>query len=349
MMRDNYENIIELSSDPNGHILILGQTGGGKTYALCRMVENYCQEKKKILILDYSGSFTEQELEKQGFKYGKCIRCTNVAKEEFIWDLRVQNTKDVAADIADALLEAMKCEAYPQHTLLHKTVEELYEKKRYICISEVIRKLEHELWSEQVNESLSGNIDGLGRLLTRLGPYKRLNNFYIRQYESSSFDDSHWIQIVDLTNFPQQQREFMSKLLVSLLWKEVYRQDVENRCEIIILDELQHLSLEPNSSVAGILREGRKRDLSAVLSTQLTGKYNKVQLQTLQQAGNIIFFRPADDEVRTFARIIDSRNLKIWEEKLSHLERGQAILKGSYTVNGRQRRSPIRTPIIIRT
>lgn len=348
-MRDNHGNIIQLLPEPNGHVLILGQTGQGKTYELCRLVEEYCGQGKRMFIVDYSGSFTEQELEKQGLKDKKCIRRINVAKEEFTWDLRVQNHKDVAADIADALLLVMRCEAYPQHTLLHKVIEELFEKKRYVNIPEVIRKLEHELWSEQVSESLSGNIDALGRLLTRLGPYKRLSNFYIRQYEATSIDDNYLIQIVDLTNLPQQQRDFLSMLLVSLLWKEVYRQEIDNRCEILILDEIQHLSLAPNSAVAGILREGRKRNLSAVLSTQLTGKYNKVQVQTLQQAGNIILFRPADDEIRTFAQMIDSRNSKIWIEKLSNLERGQAILKGNYTVNGRQRRSPIQTPIIIRT
>lgn len=348
-MKDDYGNVIELSPEPNGHSLFLGQTGQGKTYALCRLSENYCEQGKKMLILDYSGSFTEHELDEKKFKYNKDIKRVNVTTERFEWYFRIRNKKDVACDIADALLGVLRCEAYPQRTLLHRIIGEVIDKTGYVNIPDIVRRLERELWSEQESESLHGNIDALGRLLTRLGPYKRLDNFYISQYESTSIDDSHLIQIVDLTNLPHQHRNFMSELLVSLLWKEVYRQDVENRCEIVILDELQHLSLDPNSSVAGILREGRKRNLSAVLSTQLTGKYNKVQLQTLQQAGNIMFFRPADDEVRTFAQIIDSRNSKIWVEKLSNLERGQAILKGNYIINGRHRKSPIRTPIIIQT
>ena len=348
-MTDDFGNVIELSVEPNGHSLFLGQTGQGKTYALCRLSENYYEKRKKMLILDYSGSFTESELDEKRFKYIKEVKRVNVAKERFEWNVRVQNEQDVAADIADAMLGVMKCEAYPQRTLLHRMIRVIMDETGYVNIPDVIRRLESELCSEQENESLHGNIDALGRLLTRLGPYKRLNNIYIRQYESTKTDDGHLIHIIDLTNLPQQYRDFMSEFLLSLLWKEVYRQELDNRCEIVILDELQHMSLDASSAVSGILREGRKRNLSAVLSTQFTGKYNKAQIQTLQQVANIIFFKPADDEVRTFAKIIDSRNAKIWECKLSNLERGQAILKGNYIINGRQRKMPIQTPIIIRT
>lgn len=346
-MIDNLGNNIELSLDLNGHVLILGQTGQGKTFMQCRMIEKYCQQKKKCLIFDYSGSFTKKELEKHRFKYENEVQRVQVAREKFVWPLRVQNKQNVVADIADALLGVIKCEAYFQRKWLYQMIEELIVEKGSICISDIIQRLDNQMYEESLSESVIGNVEALGRLLTRLEPYGCLNNFYICPYESGKCDESQLVQIIELTDLPQQQRRFLTELLISLLWKEIYRQDIEKRCEVMILDEMQFMGVKDGGPVSGILREGRKRNLSAILSTQLTGKYNKAEIQTLQQAANIIFFKPSDDEIRAFAKIIDTKNAKKWEAKLTNLERGEAVLKGRYIINGRK--SPSKIPIIIRT
>ena len=60
------EATIHLLNTPNAHELYLGKSGSGKTWAICRRVEELYSFGKKILILDYSGSYTVEELEKSG-------------------------------------------------------------------------------------------------------------------------------------------------------------------------------------------------------------------------------------------------------------------------------------------
>ena len=44
------QNIINLTERPNGHLLVLGKSGTGKTYFLCRKIENEIENGKRILI-----------------------------------------------------------------------------------------------------------------------------------------------------------------------------------------------------------------------------------------------------------------------------------------------------------
>ena len=274
-MNDKIGNTIELSSDPNGHVLILGQTGQGKTYELCRLVEDYCGQGKRILIIDYSGSFTERELVEKGFQCGKHIKRVNLAKEEFKWCFRVRNIIDAIDDIADVILDVVKCEAYFQRKWMYQMIKELMGKRGYVSIPEIIQRLENKLYDEQLSESIHGNVEEVGKLLTRLEIYRRFKDFYICPFDKEDNADDKLIYILDVTEFPKRQRDFLSELMISLLWKETYRQEVKNRCEIVILDEFQHIPFNGNSAVSGILREGRKRNLSAILSTQHTGRYSK--------------------------------------------------------------------------
>lgn len=61
---DTDGNKIKLSETPNSHLMILGQSGMGKTFFLCRKMEEAINIGKSILIMDFSGSYTLQELKK---------------------------------------------------------------------------------------------------------------------------------------------------------------------------------------------------------------------------------------------------------------------------------------------
>ncbi len=63
MLKDLSGNKITLADTPNGHSLILGRSGVGKTFYICRKMEEYVSKEKKILILDYSSSYTLSELQ----------------------------------------------------------------------------------------------------------------------------------------------------------------------------------------------------------------------------------------------------------------------------------------------
>lgn len=115
---------------------------------------------------------------------------------------------------------------------------------------------------------------------------------------------------------------------------------------MLLLDEMQFLSVKEGSTLSSMLREGRKKKLNVVVSTQFISHYDKDEIQALQQAGNMVIFRPTPEDCKRSAKIIDSMEGKAWEKILQGLKKGEAVLKGRYKIDGRSRVSF--DPIVVR-
>ena len=323
-----------------------GQSGQGKTYFLCRRAEEYVSEGKKILIIDYSGSFTQKELAEKNFKYQDKIHCYQIdEKSPLTWQLRIKNRRDFKKDITDTFLEVLGCESYFQQELLETAVDRIFDRQDSLRILDLMDELKDMLVEEEAEEQTTGNVDNIGRLLTRLRLYQSIESLRIKKgiVDRKEFAP---ISIIDVSNFPEKQRKFLTKLFLSLLWKESFRQEVENRCDVIMLDEIQFLSVAEGSTLSAFLREGRKRGWELVLSTQFIKNYDQEARQVLQQAANIVIFRPTPEDCRFSAKIIDAKGYGAWEGLLMTLERGEAVLKGTYCIENSGKIAT--TPIIVK-
>ncbi len=176
----------------------------------------------------------------------------------------------------------------------------------------------------------------IARLLTRLTPYAGNGEFNIAQGITSA-EDLKPITIIELADYPESQRKFLTEFMVSLLWRETYRQEFRNRCDVLLLDEMQFLPVGEKSTLAAMLREGRKKKLEVILATQFVGHYDKAEIQALQQAGNIVIFCPTWEDCRLSAKMIGTGDVKAWDKILMRLRKGEAVLKGSYRIDGRNR------------
>ncbi len=99
----------------------------------------------------------------------------------------------------------------------------------------------------------------------------------------------------------------------------------------IILDEIQNLDHRLNSPLAKILTEGRKFGLSMILATQTLSNLHTEEKDRLFQASQKLFFKPAETEVREYARILEhSTNEKsdLWITRLSKLNKGECYAFG---------------------
>lgn len=63
-MHDLEGHFVELCEKPNPNILIWGSSGQGKTYFCCRRIEEILKVGKRVIIIDFSGSYTKKELMK---------------------------------------------------------------------------------------------------------------------------------------------------------------------------------------------------------------------------------------------------------------------------------------------
>ena len=100
---------------------------------------------------------------------------------------------------------------------------------------------------------------------------------------------------------------------------------------IVVLDEAQNLSFNGNSPCGKILVEGRKFGWSGWFATQFVkGALKADEINRLENASEKIYFHPNENSISDIAGNLstDNSDRKMWEQKLSKLNKGQCIVHG---------------------
>lgn len=114
-MMDKENNFITLAECPNPNVLVWGRSGQGKTYFFCREIEREVRKGKKVLIIDYSGSYTSEELEKNQIKI-ETIKVFNLAKTPFYWFSYYETEKEFSANLSDSLASVLNIDSSSSNT-----------------------------------------------------------------------------------------------------------------------------------------------------------------------------------------------------------------------------------------
>ena len=340
MLTDLEGNKVNLIEKPNGHRLILGKSGTGKTFLLLRNVEQLAKKGKKILILDYSASFTDLELAKSKFRIKDDVRIINPFGSEIKW---MHRGTDLQSALLNALVNSLNIGSYYQKKLLREALSDIEKCNDPDCFTfpKLMLSLEH-LRSKKEDADSKKN---LGHLLTRLAPYDDIREIkFVKADEKNIPPVACPVTILQLSDYPEFQRKFLTEFLSELFWQEV--RDGKKRADIVLYDEFQNVSLEPGNALSTMLREGRKFELSVYLSSQFWGNYNYEAVDTLMQAGNMLLFRPVPKDLALVADLIDPERKREWKRILGSLQVGEAVLKGRYTINCNRR--VCETPVICR-
>lgn len=337
MLQDKEGNKIILQDKPNGHLLILGKSGSGKTYFACRKIEEEYQKNKRILVFDYSGSYTSAELKKTQFQYLHKTRICDPQWKHLDWMFMGEKFQQ---SFTDALIKGLKTHSYYQKKLLRESIGEILNKEKEISFPLLMEKLEQLEKTKKDSES----VKNIAHLLTRLEPYSDIDEIHFLTKRQGVQSKIAEITIVQLSDYAEMQRSFLTEVLMSLFWQEV--RSGNKKADIVLLDEFQNISVLPGSTVSSILREGRKFGISAYLSTQFLGNFDKEAVDTLMQAGNILFFRPTEKETKQIADLIDSNQIANWRKLLGNLQIGEGVIKGRYQINNSSKE--IENPIIFK-
>ena len=343
-MRDQEGHELFLSNKPNQHLLIWGQSGQGKTFCCCRLMEEMMQENKKILLLDYSGSFTTEELVKNQFKYLDRIKFFSLQEKPFYWLTQLDDITILKEDLKDALISILEVGSYYQKKMFRVAMYKFFEEFKYWSIPRFLEVVERMMIQKRSEESAQDDAKNLERILSRLAPFDSLNHFFIGIEPQNVHKVEPLLTIIQISFLPEQQRRFVMMLLSDLIWKETQRKQAEKRCDVMIFDEFQKISVKPDSSLSQILREGRKYDIAAILSSQFISAYTQEEISTLMQAGNVLIFKPTENDIRFSAKVIAPQEPQIWQKVLSNLKVGQAVLKGHYQL--RPEGKILHTPIV---
>ncbi len=321
MIKDKDGNNISICEKPNGHLLILGGSGYGKTYFICRRIEEKIKTGKRILVFDYSGIFTESEMQKNQIFQEK-VNMLNPNDKAVSWIFCGNNLANI---LVDAMLKAGNISSYFQRKILQKSIETLLQRRGEFSFSGLLNELENIFYHDEERDMH----ENAGRLLTRLGPISISDEIRIKEGKDSSHEAM--ITAIQLSGYPEMTRKFLTEFLSEITWAEV--RSGNKRADIVVFDGFQNLSMKQQGSFASILREGRKFGLSAYFSSQFVTGLDKEKIDTLMQAGSIFFFHPTIKDLRSTAELIDFEHMGEWKKILANLQIGEAVLKGAYRVN----------------
>lgn len=324
-VRTGYEVAVP-EDELNTHILLTGISGSGKTYRLYRLEDSLLEQGARVIVLDLGKTHQEdnrlwqkETMRVSVYKQGIPFSVIDLAK----WQGQLcGNEKTAVAALTEFLNAIGRLGVKKQAALRRAAQYALGLEGRYENDLEVVKeglRIQDSPAAEEILEDFW--------LLWEQGIFHR----------SSMTLTAGNLLILDFSDFDRKTQRILIEMTLTAIWQCFRTSDlsVQRQPLFLVIDEFQNLNLSAESTMAQILREGRKFQLNLLLATQTLVGFDKEKLALLQQAGTTLFFKPAAMESRILARIIYGEDYKKGEEALRKLRQGECIVKGWLDIGGK--------------
>lgn len=325
----------------NRHLIIFGSSGNGKTYAIQCLLAELARTQINTMVLDYSQSFTPSEIlppvkpyfpESEQHIVVKTPLPINPLTRQLLKQLQTDEPPYLVAGRVTDIFKKIFNLGTQQVNILQDAIIECLEKYPETTFQNVEQML------EEFRDDDRHNKNSLETLQSHIRSFLRTNPF------SEPHDDTGWEKLYNmlpacnhvfqLASIPDV---FAAGIIEFVLWDLFFH---AQRCgntahpSIVVLDEIQNLSLQSGSPVDKILREGRKFGMGLIAATQSFSGV-KQSLSTLNQAACKLYFRPADNEMAECGKQLHdldpSFSASEWKEQLARLKRGECYFIGPAT------------------
>ncbi len=312
--RDEYGNPVRISDDAmNQHMLIVGQSGSGKSVRIEDMEHQLLAGGGMIIEIDIHGSHqTANDDQNHVILVQK-----DGLDEELLKLPDEKGRKSLAKSIADSIIASQAAGGQPlganQKAELRSAVNKVNAEGALL---------------DQIQAALqkqgSKDADKL---------YARLENFLeakIFRCQGASLAEGK-INRISFEGLDDDSRFLAIEIFLSSIMKKCLMQTTKKPITVIV-DEFQHLSLQPKSSLHQILTEGRKYRLDLVLATQSLKVFERKSLDVIFETAVRLYFRPPDSDAEYIARKLSATRWKSWTNKLQTLRKGESITVGSFLI-----------------
>jgi DNA phosphorothioation-dependent restriction protein DptH len=295
----------------NPHVLILGESGSGKTYTASRLVIELARVHLPSIVFDYGQGFTLQHAPSAFRDDVRTIELQlsrdGIAINPFqIFPVDTHGPATVAQRVADTFVRVYPRLGVQQHALLRRAVLELLaeagivadDPRTWTQAPPPFRDLEQKL-----NEYASDGDAATRRAASSAGPHVStlfFFNTFRKTGHALSWSDlvahHNEVWILQLGGLEASVERAVTEFL---LWSLIRYFEVLGpgplRC-FVVLDEAHKLAFGPGSPVEKILREGRKFGLAAILASQQPEDFStvafantatKIVFQIADQSGQV--------------------------------------------------------------
>lgn len=322
----------------NGHMLLLGKSGTGKTTESEKIMLSLVQEGATVIAFDVHQTLALDQIFKDlEVEFSENCEIHDVYADgiccPFFTPLQLPsgNTEKKIATVEamTAVMERVFRLGIDQKASLRRALSDImetgaYQKDGLLAVDKVLHRMGGKV-ETHVREKL--------HMLTH-GEIFIDGDFFVAKGK---------INIIRLSDFPEDTQVEVAEMILAFIWRLALARALPCSPIYVFIDEVQNLSLTKNSIVAKLLSEGRKFGVNLIFATQsLRGGFSRAEAERIQQADLEFFFKPADDEMAKIASMIDRAEAKTWMLELSRLERAECIVKGSLSIGGVAIREPLK-------
>lgn len=314
----------------NMHTLLVGSSGGGKSFATVVMAYSAIEHGNPVIAVDYSGSL---HLLDNADKVNRIkVRESGIPLSLLTPIKRPDGSEEDVEDIADSIVD------------IFDDVSALGARQRAALRRAVLN-------AYKIGDKDGNEFRAIGRALAMdetepaVSTYDRFLNLFtkVKTGKEKKLFEAGKLTIIDLSGFSTRTQRVIAEMVMAVIWRyfRVWGQYMEREL-YIICDEFQVLSLREDGVLSQILREGRKFHLALTLATQTLEGFNKSARAVIQQAATQMFFRPATSEISSVLKWIGAEKSPEMRKKLETLDIGECIAIGRFDVEGVKVERPVK-------
>lgn len=328
-VNQQYNIYMDRLSSKNGHVLITGKSGAGKTTALMHLAQEISTKKEQVYFLDYAN----------------CITAPCMAKRNILHDRSVTHTFEQHKPHQKAVSSLL------YYSEIIADIWNLGEKQK-MMITDALMQME---WKRSIplntqnsfypflnfeNGQLRGDIVTLAYLLSnrRTNEYKNLANRFldIVLLIADNFHTDRTLEekasaYLTILNSPSVAPKLIAKLTDLFLWSVLIKH-AETKSPpplSIICDEIGLLNWRNSGILQKLLNEGRKFNINLILATQsLTDKLPKSAINAVMQADLHLAFTPTVTDYKLIAKSLYNKATQETISSLSDLPIGECFVRG---------------------
>lgn len=305
-----YWNPQDAGTVQNPHLMVIGESGSGKTYALQCLTAELAQRETPSIIFDYGQGF---ELETLDPVYQKYVGVSEYRVGEDgialnplqIFPKDIKGPASVAARLSD-VFDAVYHVGHVQRKVLIEAILATFEKKGILADTQSTWKKDPPIFADlqQTLDDLASDKQYPNRtnavgLAARLMTFFMLSSFTAGKnpwsWETLIGDSKHRVHILQFRGLEGKTQKVIVEIL---LWHLFFylKSHGQGRLRLYcILDEAHHLSFREGGPLDLLLREARKFGLGIIFASQQPEDFSEV---AFSNTASKLVFQIADPNLK---------------------------------------------------
>jgi hypothetical protein len=322
----------------NPHVLVLGESGFGKTYTICCLLKELAQRQIVSIVFDYGQGFSKEALPAELISQTSQIQASSEGID--INPLQIFPTDllgplNVAQRVADSFARVYPKIGVQQHATLRQAILEVMrdhgitpeDASSWGRDLPAFTNLQRKLKSFTNDPTHSRSAASVASHLSTIFVFNTFRSNGHKLSWSKILDTRNGIFIIQLKGLESSLEKAVTEFLLWNLIGYVHSKGPSPLRCFVVLDEAHRLSLSTGSPVEHLLREGRKFGLGLILASQQPEDFSAI---AFANTATKLVFQVDDDHSfisrQLFRKVRNSHTLNEIHEAITKLPRGFAYL-----------------------